>query len=74
MNEKHWFWHNKVMAWIESGLISLTNWFWKKRHPPTPKPRIAPTLDEIPKENTPKKRTPRKTTKTQKKDQWSVKE
>lgn len=64
------------MAWFEGSLIAFTNWFWNKRHPPAPKQRIQPTLDETPKKTTPKKTTPKPTStaKKTKKTEWNVKE
>jgi hypothetical protein len=73
MSDKHWFWHSRILSWFEEKLLTFTTWFWNRRHPPAIKPRIAPTLDEIPKENKTKKRAPRKNTKNQKSD-WQIKE
>ncbi len=69
----NWFWRSSFAIWIEGKLISLTNWFWNKRHPPTPKQRSAPTTNEISKENTSKKRAAKKAP-AKKKSDWSVKE
>lgn len=68
----NWFWQSSTAAWIEGKLISLTNWFWNKRHPPASKQRTVST-NEIQKENTPKKRVAKKTP-AKKKSDWSVKE
>lgn len=70
----NWFWRSSFAIWIEGKLISLTNWFWNKRHPaPAPKQRTATNTNEISKENTAKKRTTKKAP-AKKKSDWSVKE
>ncbi len=69
----NWFWQSSTAAWIEGKLISLTNWFWNKRHPPTTKQRTASQSNEISKENTTKKSTAKKSP-AKKKSSWSVKE
>lgn len=69
----NWFWQSSTAAWIEGKLISLTNWYWNKRHPPATKQRVAPTQDEISKQNTTKK-SPTKKAPAKKKSAWNVKE
>lgn len=76
----NWFWESSFAIWLEGKLISLTNWFWNKRHPPK-QVRIQPTLDDVvqekpktkpPRQPSTSRKAPAKKT-TTKKDNWSVK-
>lgn len=75
MNSR-WFWENRFMGWIESKLLTFTNWFWNKRHQPPPAPpKKEPQLvstNEI-KKKAPAKKAPAKKTSTRKKTDWNVK-
>jgi hypothetical protein len=72
MNSR-WFWENKFMAWIESKLLTFTNWFWNKRHqPPVTPAKKEPVIDTAVKKSTPKK-APAKRSPAKKKTDWNVK-
>ena len=54
----NWFWHSRVMTWVEGALLDITNWVWNKRHinphRKTPSVRsekkdtwVEPTLDPV---------------------------
>lgn len=71
MNKGNWFWHSRLMNWVERALLDVTNWVWKKRHITSnyTKPAVkAPS-------STPAKKAPRKTPAKQpaKKSDWNVK-
>jgi hypothetical protein len=73
MNNR-WFWENKFMGWVESKLLTFTNWFWNKRHqPPAPKkePQVETTNED--KKKSPAKKAPAKRTAAKKKSDWNVK-
>jgi hypothetical protein len=69
-----WFWENRFMGWVESKLLSFTNWFWNKRHQP-PLIKKEPQLESINenKKKSPAKKAPAKKTTTRKKTDWNVK-
>lgn len=73
MNSR-WFWENRFMGWIESNLLTFTNWFWNKRHQPPP-PRKEPQLEATNenKKKAPAKKAPAKKTPAKKKTNWNVK-
>ncbi len=73
MNSR-WFWENRFMGWIESKLLTFTNWFWNKRHQPPPikkEPQVETTNEN--KKKSPAKKAPAKKTSTRKKTDWNVK-
>lgn len=45
-----WFWNNRLMTWLERRVLSFTNWFWKKRHPPVSR-EIPPPKKQRQKKN-----------------------
>jgi len=75
MNTK-WFWENRLMGWIESKLLTFTNWFWNKRHQPPPaptkkEPQANTTNQE--KKKSPAKKVPSRKAPAKKKTDWNVK-
>lgn len=40
-----WFWNSKIVGWVESLLVSISNWVWKRRREalkPVSKPVLTP--------------------------------
>ena len=75
MNNR-WFWENRFMAWVETKLLTFTNWFWNKRHQPPPHNKEqSPHTHETQNNNkkSPAKKTPAKKTTSRKKTDWNVK-
>lgn len=67
MNKGNWFWHSKLMNWVEGKLLDVTNWVWKKRHITSNYTKPAGKVPAA----TPVKRAPRKT--PAKKTEWTAK-
>ena len=71
--DNRWFWESKLASWIEGNLLTLTNWFWNKRHQlPPKKEHQLDTTNENKKKSVAKK-TPAKKAPAKKKTNWNVK-
>ena len=75
MNKGNWFWHSRLMNWVESALLDLTNWVWRKRHVTTnyTKPKGPATTPADPTKAAPAKKVPAKKAPAKKKSDWNVK-